>query len=68
MDMAFGEKELVDDIRKRLDAKLDDLATNLTKLDYRDFLAVNKYILEGRNSNEYHSFARAQVLAAAVRK
>jgi len=68
LDVAFGDKETLVEIRKRLDTKLDNLVYKLTKLDYRDFLVVNKYILESRNSKDYHIYARGQVLAAAVKK
>ncbi|CAI2385179.1 unnamed protein product [Moneuplotes crassus] len=67
-DPTFGEKETLLEINQRLDVKMDNLIEKLTRLDYRDFLAVNKYILEARNSKETHLQARAHVLAAAMRR
>jgi ribosomal protein S18 len=54
-------------INKRLDVKMDDLVLKLKHMDYRDFLAVNKYILESKKAEEYHVTARGKVLTAAMK-
>lgn len=49
-------------------SKMDELIQKLGFLDYRDFLAINKYIIESKKASDYHIYARGQVLAAAMRK
>jgi ribosomal protein S18 len=62
------DPEELSKIMKRLDVKMDDLVVKLKHMDYRDFLAVNKYILESKKSEEYHITARGKVLSAAMKK
>lgn len=62
------DPEELSKIMKRLDVKMDDLVVKLKHMDYRDFLAVNKYILESKKSEEYHIIARGKVLSAAMKK
>lgn len=60
--------EYMKQFRQKIDVRIDQLVTRLKLMDYRDFLTINKYIIEERNATEYHAFARAQVLAAAMRR
>lgn len=54
--------------RQKIDVRMDQLVNRLKLMDFRDFLAINKYIIEERDAKKYHAFARAQVLAAAMRR
>ena len=47
---------------------MNELINALGFLDYRDFLAANKYIIESKKSSNYHVYARGQILAAAMNK
>jgi hypothetical protein len=62
----FADGDYIKDVRKRLDIKIDMLAKKLKSLDYRDFLAVNKYVIESRNSKLFHQQARSQILSIAM--
>ncbi len=47
---------------------MDDLVTKLGYMDYRDALAVNKYILEAKRHGDYHQQARSKILTVAMSK
>lgn len=47
---------------------MDTLIEKLKLMDYRDFLTINKYIIENRDAEKFHKFARGQVLAAAIKR
>jgi hypothetical protein len=44
---------------------MDELVTKLGYMDYRDALALNKYILETKRHGDYHQKARARILNIA---
>lgn len=50
------------------DLHLDELVNKLGYLDLRDFVALNKYILEAKNHKEYINQAKAQLLNTALKK
>lgn len=71
----YGQEEYLKLLRHKTDLKrnvnnqkMDELVEKLGFLDYRDFLAVNKYIIESKRSQEYHTFARGQILSQAVKR
>ena len=68
VDTFRADKEVMKDIKKRMEQNMDNLVDNLNRLDYRDFLTVNKYIIESQREEEYHIHARGKVLAAAVKR
>lgn len=47
---------------------MDELVEKLGYMDYRDALACNRYILEAKQSDDYHQVARAKALAFAFSK
>lgn len=47
---------------------MDELVEKLGYMDYRDALACNRYILEAKQSQDYHQQARAKALAFAFSK
>lgn len=47
---------------------MDQLVNELGYLDYRDCLAINKYILEAKRHGDYHQQARAKTLSLAMSK
>lgn len=47
---------------------MDELVTKLGYMDYRDALAVNKYILEAKRHGDYHQQARSKILSVAMSK
>ena len=47
---------------------MDELIEQLGFIDYRDALAVNKYILEAKRSGDYYQIARARVLEFAMKR
>jgi len=47
---------------------MDELVEKLGYMDYRDALACNRYILEAKQSKDYHQQARAKALAFAFSK
>ena len=47
---------------------MDELVSKLGYMDYRDALAVNKYILEAKRHGDYHQQARAKILSVAMSK
>lgn len=57
------------EIKKSLNnKKMDELVRKMNYLDYRDFLAINKYIIESKRTNDYHIIARGNVLQTVVEK
>ncbi len=46
---------------------MDRLVAELGYLDYRDFLAVNKYVLEAKKSKEYWAKARSNFLSYGLK-
>jgi hypothetical protein len=48
--------------------ELNELVEKLGYLDLRDFIAINKYILQARNHEEYINQAKAKVLTVAIEK
>ena len=71
----YGHEEFLKLIRHKTDLKrnvnnqmMDQLVEKLGFLDYRDFLAVNKYIIESKRAEEYHVFARGQILSEAMKR
>jgi hypothetical protein len=47
---------------------MDELIKKLGYLDYRDFLALNKYIFDAKKSEDAHQRARASTLQSAIAK
>lgn len=47
---------------------MDDLVEKLGYIDYRDMLALNRYILDAKREGDYRQKARAQTLALAMDK
>ena len=47
---------------------MDELVNKLGYMDYRDALAVNKYILEAKRHSDYHQQARSKILTVAMSK
>lgn len=45
---------------------MDDLVQKLGYMDYRDMLAVNRYILDSKREGDYKQQARAKTLAIAM--
>lgn len=66
--MFSSEKDIVEQAKKRLQEKMGTLSEDLNRLDYRDFLAVNKYVIEAQRAEDYHIHARGKVLAAAIKR
>ena len=48
------QTEMVDQQKFWNDQIMDKLITKLGYMDYRDFLACNKYILEAKMHGDYH--------------
>lgn len=71
----YGQEEFMKLLRHKTDLKrnvnnekMDQLVEKLGFLDYRDFLAINKYIIESKRAKEYHAFARGKILSEAVKR
>ena len=47
---------------------MDELVNKLGYMDYRDALAVNKYIIEAKRHGDYHQQARSKILTVAMSK
>jgi len=47
---------------------MDELVEKLGYMDYRDMLALNRYILDAKREGDYRQKARAQTLALAMDK
>ena len=47
---------------------MDELVNKLGYMDYRDALAVNKYIIEAKRHGDYHQQARSKILTVAISK
>ena len=58
----------IEQIKTTNNRKMDELVEKLGYMDYRDALAVHKYMLEAKRSKEYEQVARAKVLDAAYKR
>lgn len=47
---------------------MDELVLKLGYMDYRDLLAVNKYIVEAKLTGKYEQIARGTILQKALAK
>ena len=47
---------------------MDNLVQDLGYLDYRDMLALNRYILDSKREGDYRQKARAQTLALCLNR
>ena len=47
---------------------MDELIVKLGYLDYRDFLAVNKYIIDNKLHSENQNTVRQKILQTAIQK
>ena len=50
------------------DKVMDQLIEKLGYMDYRDFLACNKYIMEAKKHGDIHQETRAKILTIAMRQ
>lgn len=57
--------EEIDNQKLQNNYKMDELVDALGYMDYRDALACNKYIIEAKQSGDYHQVARARILEIA---
>jgi hypothetical protein len=67
-DIIKEKAEVIDSLKTKNNDKMDELIEQLGFIDYRDALAVNKYILEAKRSGDYYQIARARVLEFAMKR
>ncbi len=60
--------DLVDKQKLLNNRVMDELVNKLGYMDYRDALAMNKYILETKRHGDYHQQARSRILSIASAK
>ncbi len=65
-DIIDRKREVMNSQKLWNDQVMDELVTSLGYLDYRDFLACNKYILEAKDSTDCKQQARAYILNYAM--
>ena len=66
-DYIIKEKaDLMGDEKFENNKVMDQLVTKLGYMDYRDMLALNRYILDAKRQGDYHQKARAKTLTLAM--
>ena len=68
-DYVIKEKaDLINNKKFKNNQLMDELVEKLGYMDYRDALAMNKYILEAKRHGDYHQQARARTLTLALNR
>lgn len=66
--MIKEKADLINNKKFKNNQLMDDLVQQLGYMDYRDALAMNKYILEAKRHGDYHQQARARTLTLALNR
>jgi hypothetical protein len=75
LPLGMGYDEFVNELKEGIATEkyknikaMDNLVKHLGYIDYREMIAVNKYIIDARRSRDYHQQARAKILQVALKK